>query len=174
MNLTDYIKIRDLILHGVRVYLAHIKSTVALSYVFDVQSPHPLVRVRYLHSVIFRHYKRLYRQYRLCVHSQPGNLQQHKIDSIIVYTYIDLNVNSNNNFVFGQPPHPLGFNLRGFFKHLTLFFFHKKTFVTKCSRMNYFYQVLQITKQVNIFKFYSSIEHYENLMYQIISKVECK
>jgi len=88
MNLTDYVEIRDLILHRVRVYLAHVKPTVTLSYVSDVQPPHPVVRVGHLHPVVFRHHERLYGQYRLCVHSQPGDLWQHNTVSVRLGTSI--------------------------------------------------------------------------------------
>ncbi len=77
-RLTDDFDIRDLALHGVRIYLAHVPASVANFYVLDMQPPDLLIAVGNCDSMVFRDHVILNGQDGLGIHSKPCYLEKRK------------------------------------------------------------------------------------------------
>lgn len=73
--LTDYFHVTDLALHRIRVDLTHVPPAVGLPHLFDVEEPRAPVAMRHPDPVILRDDVVRYRQDRLGVHPQPGDLK---------------------------------------------------------------------------------------------------
>lgn len=79
MRLTNDVQESDLTLHGVRVDLAHIPSSVRLPYLLDMQIPSPVVRMTHPYPMVLGDHVTVYRQDSLRVDSQPGHLNRNTI-----------------------------------------------------------------------------------------------
>lgn len=72
-----YVDTADLLLHPVRVHLAHVTASVAFLHLANVELPHPaLVIVRHAYPRVMRHHSVVQGEYRLILGFEPPNLER--------------------------------------------------------------------------------------------------